>query len=107
MPEESLAELASYRESERFAPLEKLALELADAMTLTPADVGDDLRSSLLEHLTEGQLTELVAAVAWENHRARLNRALGVRSMGFSGGDFCVVPVGGVGGETRGDPDGP
>jgi hypothetical protein len=29
--------------------------------------------------------------VAWENHRARLNRALGVREAGFSDGAYCVV----------------
>jgi alkylhydroperoxidase family enzyme len=45
-----------------------------------------------LKHLTPGQLAELAATIAWENHRARLNRALGVRAAGFSDGAFCVVP---------------
>ena len=30
--------------------------------------------------------------IAWENHRARTNRALGVREVGFSDGAFCALP---------------
>jgi alkylhydroperoxidase family enzyme len=90
--EEDLAELARYERSERFSPLEKKALDLAVAMTSTPAEVPDRLREDLLAHLTPGQLAELAATIAWENHRARLNRALGVRAMGFCDGDFCLLP---------------
>lgn len=90
--EETLADLGRWRDSERFTELERLGLELADAMCATPAVVGDDLRERLLEHLTMGQLAELASAIAWENHRARLNRALGVREVGFSDGAFCVLP---------------
>jgi alkylhydroperoxidase family enzyme len=61
-------------------------------MSSTPADVPDELRHELLRHFTKGQLAELTAAIAWENHRARLNRALGVRAAGFSDGAFCVLP---------------
>ena len=71
---------------------EKLAIELAEAMTRTPVDVSDELRASLLEHFTAGQVAELAAAIAWENHRARLNRALGVRATGMSDGQVCVLP---------------
>ena len=90
--EATLADLQNYRDSDRFTELEKLALDLSDAMTVTPQDVSDELRAALLERLTPGQLTELASAIAWENHRARLNRALGVRAAGFSDGAFCVVP---------------
>ena len=67
-------------------------LDLAVAMTRTPADVSDELRVSLLKHFTKGQLAEIAAAIAWENHRSRINRALGVRAAGFSDGAFCVLP---------------
>jgi alkylhydroperoxidase family enzyme len=90
--EEELADLGRYRDSDRFTELEKLAIDLAVAMTSTPADVPDDLRDALLKHLTKGQLAELAAVIAWENHRARLNRALGVRPAGFSDGAYCVLP---------------
>lgn len=62
------------------------------ATTRSPADVDDDLRERLLAQLTPGQLAELASAIAWENHRARLNRALGVREMGFADGGFCLLP---------------
>ena len=90
--EEELTDLSRHRESDRFTPVEKLAIDLAVAMSETPAAVSDELRSQLLAELTPGQLAELASAIAWENHRARLNRALDVKAVGFSDGAFCVLP---------------
>jgi alkylhydroperoxidase family enzyme len=90
--EATLAELPRHRSSDRFTALEKAALDLAVAMTRSPAEVDDDLRDRLLAELTPGQFAELASAIAWENHRARLNRALGVREMGFADGGFCLLP---------------
>ena len=87
-----LAALGNYQDSALFSTSEKLVLDLAVAMSATPAEVPDRLRDALLEHLTPAQLTELAATVAWENHRARLNRAFGARAAGFSDGAYCVVP---------------
>ena len=67
-------------------------LDLAVAMTSTPTDVTDDLRQRVLAHFSKAELMELVSIIAWENHRARLNRALGVREVGFSDGAYCAVP---------------
>jgi alkylhydroperoxidase family enzyme len=92
MDEQTLAELPRYAESDRFTPLEKACLDLAVAMTSTPAEVPEELRERLLAELGPAGLVELAAAIAWENHRARLNRALGVASMGFSSGGFCLLP---------------
>jgi alkylhydroperoxidase family enzyme len=90
--EEQLLGLPRYRDSGTFTELETLVLDLAVAMTATPATVTDQLRASLLEHLSPGQLAELGCAIAWENHRARLNRTLGVRAVGFTDGAVCAVP---------------
>jgi alkylhydroperoxidase family enzyme len=90
--ERKLSDLGRYKESDAYDDVERLALDLAVAMCATPAAVTDELRADLLAHFTPGQLTELASAIAWENHRARLNRALGVREMGFSDGGFCVLP---------------
>ena len=90
--EETLADLPRHESSDRFTTLEKAALDLAVAMTRSPAEVEDDLRERLLAELTAGQVAELASAIAWENHRARLNRALGVREMGFADGGFCLLP---------------
>lgn len=87
-----MADLPRWRESDRYSALERLALDLAERMTATPAEVPDSLREALLDHLSPGQLMELTSAIAWENHRARVNRALGVQPMGFSDGAFCLLP---------------
>lgn len=90
--EAELAAVHDYRNSPLFSELDRLVLDLAVAMCSTPAKVSDELRDALLAHLTKGQFTEIVAMIAWENHRARLNIALGVRAVGFSDGAYCVVP---------------
>lgn len=90
--DQTLADLNRWHESDRFSEVDKLALELADAMCATPAEISDELRARLLERFTPAQLMELVSVIAWENHRARANRALGVREQGFSDGAFCVLP---------------
>ena len=88
----TLVDLSCYAPSDRFTPLEKAALDLAVEMTGTPAQVSDGVRRRLLAELTPGQFAELASFIAWENHRARLNRALGVRPMGFAEGGFCLLP---------------
>jgi len=62
---------------------EKLVLELADALTLTPARVTPELRQRLQKRFSTPQLVELAAAIAWENYRARSNRVFGFGSEGF------------------------
>jgi alkylhydroperoxidase family enzyme len=90
--EVTLAEIRRHSESDRFTPLEKAALDLATGMSRSPVEVDPRLRERLQAELTPGQLAELASAIAWENHRARLNRALGVGAMGFADGQFCVLP---------------
>lgn len=93
LSEQKVTELTRYRTSPAYSDTEKLVLEYAEAVTTTPAVDQVDLRKRLLEQLTRGQLTELAAAIAWENQRARLNQALGVRPAGFSDGAACAVPT--------------
>jgi alkylhydroperoxidase family enzyme len=61
-------------------------------MSRTPTAVPDDLFGALREHFDEAQMVELTAAVAWENHRARSNHALGMGPQGFSEGSYCLLP---------------
>ncbi|HEY1938993.1 MAG TPA: hypothetical protein VGJ33_13755 [Candidatus Angelobacter sp.] len=58
-------------------------LELADAITATPATVSPELRARLKQRFSTPQLVELSAAIAWENYRARSNRVFGFGSEGF------------------------
>ena len=63
-----------------FNDVERLVLELADAMTDTPANISDDFYGRLREHFSEEQLMELAAQIAFENYRARWNRVFDVGS---------------------------
>ncbi|HKW77169.1 MAG TPA: hypothetical protein VJN64_16670 [Terriglobales bacterium] len=58
-------------------------LELADALSSTPANVSSQLRGRLQQRFSTPQLVELGAAIAWENYRARSNRVFGFGSEGF------------------------
>ncbi len=63
-----------------FSDAERLALELADSMAATPANISDDLYARLRQQFSEEQLLELGAQTAFENYRARLNRVFEVGS---------------------------
>ena len=72
-----------YQESDLFDSDQKLVLELADALTATPAKVTPEMRERLQKRFTTPELVELGAAIAWENYRARSNRVVGLGSEGF------------------------
>jgi len=59
---------------------ERLVIELADAMTDTPANVSDDLYARLRNHFSEEQLMQLGAQIAFENYRERWNRIFEVET---------------------------
>jgi len=63
-----------------FTDVERLLIELADALVQAPANVSDDLYTRLREHFSEEQLQELGAQIAFENFRSRLNRLFDVGS---------------------------
>jgi len=88
--DDQLRALPRYRNSAAFSPLEKLVLEYAVGMTGTPATIPDRLFGELRGCFDEAQLVELTAAIAWENHRARFNHALGMGYWGFSKGSYCL-----------------
>jgi AhpD family alkylhydroperoxidase len=85
-------ELGRYRTSAAFTPLERLALEYADAMTDLPMTVTDELVAALRTHLDDAALVELTYSIAIENLRARANHALGITAQGYTSGDACPMP---------------
>ena len=94
MDPEKLHDVPAWRSSERFSELERDVLALAEGETATPPSVDDDLVARLTAALGEKAFTELVAIVAVENLRSRLNAAMGLSAQGFS--DRCEVPLGGA-----------
>jgi len=63
-----------------FNDTERLVIELADAMTDTPANVADDLYKRLRNQFSEEQLMQLGGQIAFENYRARWNRIFNIES---------------------------
>jgi len=63
-----------------FNDTERLVIELADAMSDTPANVSDDLYIRSRNQFSEEQLMQLGAQIAFENYRARWNRIFNVES---------------------------
>ena len=92
MTEAQILDLARYRESDAFSDLEKAVLDYAVALSRTPADASDELVKRLRQDLTDEQLVELTANIAWENFRARFNRGFDVAAQGFSAGAVCPIP---------------
>ena len=72
--------LPDYARSELYTEKERLALEFADAMTITGRDVSDELFAKLRNVFDEDALVELTATIAWENASSKFNRALRVPS---------------------------
>ncbi|HEX6820103.1 MAG TPA: hypothetical protein VF120_17130 [Ktedonobacterales bacterium] len=75
--------MALFQTSPLFSSAEKAALAMAEAMTLTPAQVTDASFAAARTHFSDEQLVELAATAAVENYRVRFNRAFAVESQGF------------------------
>ena len=78
--DEKIEALPNYATSDLYSQAERVALEFADAMTITGRDVSDELFARLGEFYDEDALVELTATIAWENASSKFNRALRVPS---------------------------
>ena len=78
--DEKIDALADYANNDLYCEAERVALEFADAMTITGRDVSDELFARLRSFYDDDALVELTATVAWENASSKFNRALRVPS---------------------------
>ena len=85
--EDKIREVPAWRDSKRFSEMERVALEYAEAMTITGQRVGDELFARIRSFFDEAQIVELTAAVALENFRSKFNVPLGIEAQGF-----CLLP---------------
>lgn len=86
--DEQLADLASFESSVHFNALEKTILRYTEGMTHSPAEAVDAVFEELKKYFNTAQIVELTAMIAFENLRARFNRALHIESDGF-----CQLPA--------------
>jgi alkylhydroperoxidase family enzyme len=81
--EEKIRALPDYLTSPLYSDAERVALEYADAMTLSDCDVDDGLFARLRRFYGDDAVVELTAVIAWENASSKFNRALRVPSQGL------------------------
>lgn len=81
--DEKILALPDYLTSPLYDAAERIALQYADAMTITGQDVSDDLFARLRAIFEEDAIVELTAIIAWENSSSKFNRALRVPSQGL------------------------
>ena len=86
--DEQLSDLATFEKSQHFSVLEKIILRYTEGMTHNPAEVADTVFEELKKYFNTQQIVELTAMIAFENFRARFNRALHIES-----GGFCQLPA--------------
>lgn len=75
--------LDEYATSSHYDEKERVALEYADAITLSDRDVSDELFSRVRRFFDDDALVELTAVIAWENSSSKFNQALRVPSQGL------------------------
>ena len=83
LSDEKILSLADYATSPLFTEAERVALEYADAMTLSDREVGDDLFARLRSVYGDDAIVALTAIIAWENASSKFNRALRIPSQGL------------------------
>jgi AhpD family alkylhydroperoxidase len=88
--QQQIGDLYRYRESPHFDESERLVLDLAVGMTLTPVQVSDELFAKLHSRFDDAELVELVNLIAVENLRSRFNAAFQLPSVGFNEGAVCA-----------------
>ena len=80
--------LGAWRDRPLFSEEERLALEYAEAMTITEPGVSDDLRARLKQHWNDDAIVELTGLIAFQNLSSKFNAALDVPAQGF-----CSLPL--------------
>jgi alkylhydroperoxidase family enzyme len=84
LDEAKARQVPRWRQSDVFTPLERDAMEYAEAMSQTPPTVSDDVSARLLEALGGPALVELSAFIALANVYTRTNVAFGIEAQGFA-----------------------
>jgi alkylhydroperoxidase family enzyme len=77
-------EVPRWRESDVFTPLEREVMEYAEAMTVTPPAVTDELSDRILKEIGPAAMVELTTYIALANFMTRGNVAMGIESQEFS-----------------------
>lgn len=75
--------VSDWRESALFSPEDRAALDYAEAVTATPPQVTDAIKTELKRYYSDEHITEMTALIAFQNLSARFNAALEIPSQGL------------------------
>jgi len=81
--EDKLRALEDWRGSNRFTERERVALDYAEAITLSDREVDDALMAPLKAQFDDDAIVELTALIAFQNMSSKFNAALDVPPQGF------------------------
>lgn len=84
LDEAKVRQVPAWRSSTVFTQLERDVMAYAEAMSVTPLQVTDEMVVSLHEQLGSAALVELTEMISLENLRSRTNAALGLSSQGYA-----------------------
>ncbi|HWJ65075.1 MAG TPA: carboxymuconolactone decarboxylase family protein [Nocardioides sp.] len=84
LDEDKAREVPRWRDSDVFSPLERQVMAYAEAASLTPPTVTDEMVAPLLAALGPAGLVELTSVIGFANLTTRGNVALGIESEGFA-----------------------
>jgi alkylhydroperoxidase family enzyme len=84
LDDEKVRQVPVWRDSTVFSPLEREVMAYAEAMSVTPLEVTDEMVASLHDQLGPAALVELTEMISVENLRSRTNFAMGLASQGFA-----------------------
>jgi len=83
IPDDKILALEEYATSALYDERERVALQYADAITLSERDVDEALFERVRGCFGEDAVVELTAVISWENSSSKFNRALRVPSQGL------------------------
>ena len=84
---EKILALHGWQDSNLFSPIERAALDYAEAMTYTDGNITEDISNHLKAHFDDDAIIELTGLIAFQNMSSKFNAALDVPPQGF-----CHVP---------------
>ena len=82
----TLAEVARWRESDRFTARERAAMELCEALVQDDAAVSDACFARVREHFPEADTVELVFVIGYQIFASTFAKAFQLAPQGFSTG---------------------
>ena len=81
--EDKLAALEDWRGNNLFSERERVALDYAEAITLSELEVTDELMARVKQQFDDHALVELTALIAFQGMSSKFNAALDVAPQGF------------------------